>query len=76
MNCTLCGAASNDIFAATRSGWDWFTGYLYERFVACPDCQKDRPLDVDHSRKLSQVERPLRKRVPPVHPSKKIWVPF
>lgn len=28
---------------ADRNGWDWFTGKLPQKVVACPDCTGKRP---------------------------------
>ena len=56
IQCSLCDAFCKSTIEADKLGWDWFCGYLPERFVACPDCLKNRTLDVIQMREKSKVK--------------------
>lgn len=56
MKCSICGATKPDSIAAGRAGWDWFTGFLKDRFVACPKCLRDRVTYIAAQRVKSQTK--------------------
>lgn len=55
MRCSLCTKWCEDIYKADEYGWDWFTGYLPERFVACHKCLKTRQRDIMNMREKSEL---------------------
>lgn len=50
ISCSLCKKSCN-MLDADAAGWDWFTGYLPQRFVACNRCQRVKP-DVVKKKRL------------------------
>lgn len=55
--CTLCGAVAQNTSEAGRLNWDWFTGYLKKRFVACATCRLTKASTIDAERETSKVKR-------------------
>lgn len=58
ITCSLCGNSSQ-IVDAESLGWDWFTGYLRQRFVVCDKCYETNRAQVARMRHLSTVPVPV-----------------
>lgn len=63
LECSLCGATIADPVAAHHAGWDWFTGYLPQRFCACRACCLARPDQV--AAKLVESRTPIAATIGP-----------
>lgn len=61
ISCNVCKSVCSSTIAAEKSGWDWFKGYLPERFAVCAFCLENVSGYVEEMRVQSQIER----RLPP-----------
>lgn len=64
LKCSICAKEGPHEQNKEAEHWDWFTGYLEKRFVACPQCQRESELEVlrakwDSQRKPTGRETPI-----------------
>lgn len=59
--CDICGAVAGSSQAATRLGWDWFTGTMPKTFHVCQRCKKTHAKMIDGKRVAAGMnsERPV-----------------
>lgn len=60
IECSLCSAKCANTINADKLGWDWFCGYLTERFVVCPKCREDKTMQplIERKKESSKIYRP------------------
>ena len=58
--CSICAQEGPHERHPDAKHWDWFTGYLKKRFVACPRCQQECPQEVNRAKEESQL-KPIQK---------------
>lgn len=61
--CSICAKEGPHEQHKEAKHWDWFTGYLKKRFVACPQCQRDSQLEVICAKRESQ-RKPIGQSLP------------